>query len=66
MKFFAVLFFFVLVVAVTFNGADAGNNIRTPPCDEVCHRSNPEQESCCKAHGFSTGRCKDFQSFCDN
>nr|P83421.1 RecName: Full=Psychimicin [Oiketicus kirbyi] len=29
------------------------NWVRVPPCDQVCSRTNPEKDECCRAHGHA-------------
>uniref|UniRef100_A0AC35GA36 Uncharacterized protein n=1 Tax=Panagrolaimus sp. PS1159 TaxID=55785 RepID=A0AC35GA36_9BILA len=65
-RFTAILMLFVIFIAVSVNEVQSRDNVRTPPCDEVCHRTQRESESCCRAHKFSTGRCRFFQAFCDD
>ncbi len=42
----------MMVLSVT--STEAINNwIRVPQCDQVCSRSNPEKDECCRANGHS-------------
>lgn len=48
-------FLLLLVAATMVIITEASNRVvRVQPCDQVCNRSNPEKESCCKAHGHVT------------
>ncbi|GBP71047.1 Psychimicin [Eumeta japonica] len=44
----------LLVLAMAASSIDAINNwVRVPPCDQVCSRTNPEKDECCRAHGHA-------------
>uniref|UniRef100_A0AC34FP15 Diapause-specific peptide n=1 Tax=Panagrolaimus sp. ES5 TaxID=591445 RepID=A0AC34FP15_9BILA len=54
----ASLFIVFLVISVFFFECEGFD--RVPACDEVCGRSQPEQDACCRAHGYAAGTCSSF------
>ncbi|XP_048002829.1 psychimicin-like [Leguminivora glycinivorella] len=65
-KAFKVTFLVVLVTVTMVTHTEATNRVvPEPPCDQVCVRSNPEKEACCRAHNHVTyAFCEKGKMYC--
>lgn len=52
MQLFKLIF---AVVAAFLFFASTAQSEPVPPCDKTCHRTSPEWNECCRAHGFKKG-----------
>ncbi|KAI8431466.1 hypothetical protein MSG28_015983 [Choristoneura fumiferana] len=41
----------LVILAVVVVCVIGPGHVRVPACDEVCGRTDPEKDACCKAHG---------------
>ncbi|KAF8387102.1 hypothetical protein PRIPAC_76244 [Pristionchus pacificus] len=60
--------FLILLLVLISASAVYAASVRVEACDEVCRRTVPERNQCCRAHGYQgmiRGMCTGNSAYCN-